>query len=385
MKQIYLDYAAATPMDKAAIVAVEPFLADNFYNPSAIYQAGREARHALEAARQQVAAVLGAKDQEIIFMAGSSEANNTAIQGVMRLFPNAEIITSNIEHESVLRPAEEYRHTILPVDHTGRVEVKKLVPLITDQTVLLSVMYANNEVGTIQPIKELSNIIKKIRMDREKRSVKLPLYLHSDAAQAANYLDVSVSRLGVDLMSLNGGKIYGPKQSGCLFVKSGVNLKPLISGGGQEGNRRSGTENMAASIAFATMLQKVQAERKTESKRLAQVRDEFFATISQNVTDLQRNGNIKHALANNLNITIFGADGERLVMELDQAGILAATGSACTAGSDEPSHVLLAMGATKAEASGSLRFSFGRLTTTKQAAQAAAVVSKVIQQHQRLV
>lgn len=389
MKQpIYLDYAAATPLDPRALAAMQPYLSAEFYNPSAVYQAAREVRAAVEAARGQVANVLGVKDQEVIFTAGGTEANNLAIHGVMSQFPDGNIVVSTIEHESVLESAGNYERRLAPVTKKGMIDLVALERLIDEKTVLVSVMYANNEIGTIQPIKQVASLIQKIR---QKRSMTLdrqltkryPLYLHTDACQAANYLDLSVARLGVDMMTLNGGKIYAMKQSGCLFVHKDVNLSSLVQGGGQERSLRSGTENIASLLAFATMLQNVQADRKVEQQRLQQMRDQLFATLSQNLPSIEMNGDTRHRLPNNLNIYIPGADGERLLMELDELGLQVATGSACTASNDKPSHVLLSLGRSQAEAAGSIRITMGRNTSEADVTKIAARLSKGVKMHMR--
>lgn len=385
-RSIYLDYAAATPMDPLAVAAMQPFLGTQFYNPSALYQPAREVRQAVETARSVVANVLGSKDQEIIFTAGGTEANNLAIQGVMEQFPEANIVISSIEHESVLEPAKRYPHVVVPVDARGMVDLTALEAAITQQTVLVSVMYANNEVGTIQPMREIASLIAKKRAERQSLSSGdiLPLYFHTDAAQASNYLDLQVSRLNVDMMTLNGGKIYASKQSGCLYIRKNTRLQPLIVGGGQESGLRSGTENVASLSAFATMLQKVQSDRHQETKRLKALTDTFFAILSQKIPEIILNGDKKRRLPNNLNITIPGVDGERLVMELDEQGVLLATGSACTASNDEPSHVLLALGIAPVDANASLRLTLGRYTTDAEVSQAIERLTQVISMHARL-
>ncbi len=385
---IYLDFAAATPLDDRALTAMKPYFADKFYNPSAVYQAARNVRSDLEDARARVADVLGAKDQEIFFTAGGTEANNLAIEGIMRQFPDGNIVVSSIEHESVLEPANRYECRIAPVTKKGFVDLGKLEQLIDEKTVLVSVMYANNEIGTIQQIKDTASLIAKKRSQRANYSPHTnhyPLILHTDACQAANFLDLHVSRLGVDLMTLNGGKIYAAKQSGCLYVRAGVELEPLVRGGGQESSIRSGTENVASIMAFATMLQNVQAERKEESMRIKKLSDSMFATLSQNIPNLTLNGDSKKRLPNNLNILIPGIDGERLLMELDEACVMVATGSACTASSDAPSHVLLAIGLQEAEANASLRITLGRTTTQDQITVAAHIISSTINAHASLL
>jgi cysteine desulfurase len=365
-KQVYLDYAAATPIDERVLAAMQPYFAENFYNPSATYMAGSEVAKNLAAARAQVARWLGARSNEIVFTAGGSEANNLAIQGIMRQFPDANVVVSAVEHESVLAPAGLFDCRIAPVGKDGMVDIDKVAELIDDKTVLVSVMYANNEVGTIQPLREISQIVREKRAQRTRQPPStnhhLPLYFHTDAAQAANYLDLHVSRLGVDMMTLNGGKIYGPKQSGALFIKSDVSLEPLILGGGQERNMRSGTENIAAAIGFATALELAQTGRHDETKRLRELQKYFFKCLEEVLSTAVINGSAKKRLPNNVHVTIPDSDNERLLIRLDEAGIMAAAGSACSASSEEPSHVLRVMGRSDTEARSSLRFSMGRGT-----------------------
>ncbi len=366
MEEIYLDFAAATPVASEVLAAMAPFWSEDFYNPSASYLAARGVRETLESARASVASVLGAKSSEVIFTAGATEANNLAIHGVMRQFPGANCVVSAIEHESVLAPANECDCRLATVATDGRIDLAKLAELIDKNTALVAVMYANNEIGTIQPLKEVAKLVTKERTARAASGNKLPIYLLTDAAQAANYLDLHVSRLGVDLMSLNGGKIYGPKQSGCLFVKTGVKLLPLISGGGQENNLRSGTENVAASVGLAKALELAQEVRASESKRLAELQNYFFSQLAKLIPDASVNGSLKHRLPNNLHITLPGQDNERLIFALDAAGIMVAAGSACSASGEESSHVLTAIGLGDASARASLRLTMGRTTTKAQ-------------------
>ncbi len=384
-QSIYLDYAAATPLDEAALQALIPYQVNQFYNPSAAYEAARSVRRTVEAARATVANVLGAKDQEIIFTAGGSEANNLAIHGVLRAHPGSEVIVSAIEHESVLQPTENYSHQLTNVTSKGLVDLNELAGKVTDKTVLISIMYANNEIGTVQPLKKVVELVETVRKQRAEAGNALPLYIHTDACQASNYLDLHVSRLGIDLMTLNGGKIYGPKQSGALYVRTGVDLQSLVQGGGQERNLRSGTENVGSIIAFATMLQKVQNDRKRESNRVQLLRDQLFAKLSQNIPEIMLNGDKVHRLANNINMTVQGIEGERLLMELDEAGVMVATGSACAASSNKPSYVLRALGLSEAEASASLRITLGRQTTEDDMQHAATRIIETITSHRKLV
>jgi cysteine desulfurase len=362
-RKIYLDYAAATPMDPAVLAAMMPYFSDQFYNPSAIYLRAKSVKNKIEDSRRSVAKIIGAKPAEIVFTAGATEANNLAIQGVMQQFPDGEVLLSSIEHESVLEPAGLFKHNKIPVDKNGLVQISKLGNLINNRTVLISVMLVNNELGTIQPLHKIAAIIDEIRTRRLAIGNKRPLYLHTDAAQAGNYLDLQVSRLGADLISINGGKIYGPKQSGILYVKTGTKLAPQIVGGGQEFSLRSGTENVPAIVGLAKALELAQAGRAAQSAKVSQLRDDFEAQIGQKLPRAVINGSKKHRAPHISSLSFDGVDNERLIMELDERGIECAAGSACSASNDEPSHVLRTIGLSPEQISSSLRFSFGRLTS----------------------
>jgi cysteine desulfurase len=359
---IYADYAAATPMDPAVAAAMQPYFSERFFNPSATYLPAKQVHADLESARARVAHWLGARPTEIVFTAGGTEANNLAIRGVMQQFADGNLVVSAIEHESVLATAHKYDCREAPVGADGIVDIEKLATLIDDKTALVSVMYANNEVGTIQPIRQLAQKIAEIRKARQASGNDRPLYLHTDAAQAAGYLDLHTARLGVDMLTLNAGKIYGPKQSATLFVSSTVQLTPQVSGGGQERKVRSGTENVAGAVGLATALDLVQERRHDEAKRLQTLQQLFFELAEQAIPGVVINGSRKNRLPNNVHITIPGKDNERLLLELEEKGILAAAGSACSASSEEPSHVLRAMGLSDADAQASLRFTFGHGT-----------------------
>jgi cysteine desulfurase len=373
---IYLDHAAATPVDKRVLKVMQPFLADNFYNPSATYQPARAVRTVLEAARAKTAHWLGARSSEIIFTAGGTEANNLAIHGVMRRFPSANLAISAIEHESVAKPAAGYNCREVAVQPDGRIDMDSLQSQIDDQTVLVSIMYANNEIGTIQPIREIGKLLTEVRQRRRSAGNELPLYFHTDACQGANYLDLHVARLGVDLLTLNGGKIYGPKQSGGLYVKAGTELQPLIEGGGQERGLRSGTENVAAAVGFAEALEIAQTMRREETARLRKLQTQFIELLEKSIPQAVINGSLRYRLPNNIHVTVPGQDNERLLIQLDEAGILAAAGSACSASSQESSPVLQALGLDDAAARASLRFTTGRETTPEML----CVVSKTLAQ-----
>jgi cysteine desulfurase len=365
---IYLDNAAATPLEPSVLRAMVPYFEGRFANPSSLYNAARESRGAVDEARAILADILGAKTTEVVFTSGGTEGDNLAVQGVLRAHPQAHWVTTSIEHDAVLacvEPMQRDAHhaTVVGVDQTGIISLGAVEAAITHHTVLVSVMLANNEIGTIQPVAELARVIRRVRLERIRSGNTLPLYLHTDAVQAANYISLHVDRLGIDLMTLAGSKIYGPKGSGLLYVRSGTVMDPLVYGGGQERGRRSGTENVAAIVGLAEALKLVQADRTRESAWLAELRDELYAKLLAELPDIRLNGDAKRRLPNNLNLTIPGAEGEALVLYLDNAGILASTGSACSTGSLDPSHVLLAIGRSAEQANSSLRLSLGRSTT----------------------
>jgi cysteine desulfurase len=375
---VYLDYAATTPLDKRVLAAMQPYFSDEFYNPSALYQVARDTRKALELARTRVASILGARPSEVVFTAGGTESDNLAIHGIMRRYPKANIITSAIEHDAVLLPASQYSHRQAAVLPDGVINLDDLQQLIDDDTVMVSIMYANNEIGTIQPLAKISQLLQKVRSDRRGRGVSLPLYFHSDACQAGAYLDLHVSRLGVDLLTINGGKIYGPKQSGVLYVRGGLELAPLIQGGGQERGLRSGTENLSACVGLATALELVQTDRHAESRRLQSLQKQFINELSTKLPQAVIRGSRKQRLPNNVHFTIPGTDNERLLVQLDEAGIMAAAGSACSASSETPSHVLRAIGLRDDEARASLRCSMGRDTTSEQVTTVVSTLARLV-------
>jgi cysteine desulfurase len=362
-KAIYLDYAASTPLDSAVLKAMEPYFSKKFYNPSATYLAGRAVRQDLNEARALIASWLGARPAEIYFTAGATEANNLAISGVMRQFPKGEVLISALEHDSILVPTQQFKCNKIASTSIGIIDLNDLQKKINQNTVLVSVMLVNNELGTIQPLREVAKMVQETRKERLKAGSKTPIYLHTDAAQAANYLDLHTSRLGVDMMSINGGKIYGPKQTGVLFVRAPILLQPTIVGGGQERNLRSGTENVAGFVGLAKALDITQKVKDKESIKLNKLRNLFIDELAKNIPEAQINGSSKHHAPHILYVTFPGQDNERLMMELDEKGVQAAVGSACSAASTEPSHVLSAIGMSDEEARSSLRFSMGRQTT----------------------
>lgn len=376
-RHIYLDHAATTPLNESVLAAMLPYFTGQSYNPSAQYEAARQVKKDVSAARTVVASCFGSRPSEIVFTAGGTEANNIAIHGVMQRYPGAHIAVASVEHDSVLLPAQKYNHTLIDAATDGTIVPEAVMRSITDDTVLVSVQYANNEVGTIQPIKDIAQVIERVREERRVSGNSMPLYFHTDACQVPVYLDIHVSRLGVDLMTINGSKLYGPKQIGCLFVKSGIVLEPLMQGGGQERGLRSGTENVPSIIGFATALKLAQDGRYDETERLSKIQRHFMQRISE-LPVVTINGSLKHRLANNVHITIAGKDNETLMMQLDDMGVQCAVGSACSASNDEPSHVLMAMGLNEADAQSSLRFTMGRSTQQEDVDYVVDALAKLI-------
>ncbi|HEX6139298.1 MAG TPA: cysteine desulfurase family protein [Candidatus Limnocylindria bacterium] len=373
---VYLDHAATTPLAPEVLEAMTPYLSEHFGNPSSIHARGRRARQGLDEARETVARLLGAKPREIVFTASGSEADNLAVKGVAWASSarGRRIVTSSIEHKAVLHACAVlerfgFEITYLPVDRYGRVDPADVEAAITEHTTLVSVMYANNEVGTLRPIREIGAIC---------RAKRVPF--HVDAVQAAGFLPLDVDTLQVDLLSLAAHKLYGPKGVGALFVRQGTALLPQVSGGSQERQRRAGTENVAGVVGLAAALSLAQADaaaRDAENARLAGLRDALVVGLTA-IPGVTLTGHPTERLPNNASFVVEGVEGGDLVAALDLEGIEASTGSACTTGSAEPSHVLLAMGLDPARAHGSLRLTAGRGTTEADVATTLDAVRRVL-------
>ena len=370
----YFDYASATPLAEDIVIAMSPYLRGKFYNPSALYQNAVDTRVDLENARAEVAGVLGVKRQEIIFSAGCTEANNLAVSGILSQHPSAKVLVSAIEHDSVYEVANKHAMVQVPVKSDGIVDIDQFTELLSGDIVLVSIMYANNEVGTVQPLREIGIVIEK---ERKRRGVGgLPLYFHTDAAQAANYLSLNVSGLRVDMMSLNGGKVYGPKGSGCLYVASSVPLSPLVFGGGQERGLRSGTENVMGIVGFAKALASAQAIYSSEADRLHELQKKLIKSLEEMGGTV--NGSLKRRLPNNINVCLPGLENERVVLELDLKGFMISSGSACHAKSSTPSRVLEAMGLSDKEVLSSIRISMGRYTISDDVDNLRECISQLV-------
>jgi cysteine desulfurase len=355
---IYLDHAATTPLAPDVLEAMTPYLSDRFGNPSSIYAAGREARAGMDRARGMLANSLNCQAREIVFTSGGTEADNLALKGVAWHFRlhNAgnHIITSSIEHHAVLHSArflEQFGFDVTYVDpdRDGVIHPDAIQGAIRPDTILISIMYANNEVGTIQPIPEISQIAR-----------EHGITMHTDAVQAGGTLDLDVDALGVDLLSLSAHKFYGPKGVGLLYVRRQTPMIWQQSGGAQENNHRAGTENVAGIIGMSKALEIAEAACETENQRLISLRQRLIDGLLERVPGTRLNGHPEHRLPNNMNVSFEGVEGETLLLNLDMNGIAASSGSACTTGSTEPSHVLSAIGLAQAQVNGSLRLSLGK-------------------------
>lgn len=353
---IYLDHAAATPVDEQVLFAMQPYFADQFYNPSSPYSQAREVRQAYDAAKDTIAHTLGVKADELIMTAGATESINLAFS-VAR-----HSVITNSEHQAVLRAAERGAHTKVDVDLHGRVSPEAIAQAITHETTLVSIGLANSEIGTIQPLSEIAHTIQLIRRQRLETGDHTPLWLHTDASQGLGQIDVNAARLGVDMVTLNAGKIYGPKQVGLLYAARQVHLTPQIMGGGQEQGLRSGTENVPGVIGFAKAIEIADKQRKAEVKRLGELRNQLRRLLVEQFPDAVVSGHKKHQLAGHLHVSFPGIDAERLVFLLEMKNVLVATGSACAANKGARSHVLEAIGLAPEVADGSLRMTLGRGT-----------------------
>ncbi|SDF85481.1 cysteine desulfurase [Thermoanaerobacter thermohydrosulfuricus] len=374
MDRIYLDNAATTPVDKRVLEAMLPYYSDVFGNPSSPYSYGQEAKKAIEEAREKVAKALGADADEIYFTSGGSESDNWALKGVAYALKNKgnHIITTEIEHHAVLHTCrylekEGFKVTYLPVDEYGLVKPEDLKKAITDKTILVSIMFANNEIGTIEPVDEL------VKIAHEKN-----VYFHTDAVQAVGNIPIDVKKLDVDLLSLSAHKIYGPKGVGALYIKNGVKIHSLIQGGTQEKNRRAGTENVPGIVGLGEAIELITKNLDSHINKLTFLRDKLINGILEKIPYTRLNGHPTKRLPGNVNVSFEFIDGESLILNLDMAGICASSGSACTSGSLEPSHVLLAIGLSKELARGSLRLTIGKDNTEEDIDKVLEVLPQIV-------
>lgn len=376
MRRVYLDHSATTPVDEEVAELIKIYYTEKYGNPSSVHSFGREVKNALEEARQQVADLIGAKPEEITFTSGGTEADNLAILGTAetRRSKGQHLIISAIEHHAVLETAEYleekgFELTLLPVNAEGIVDAGSVGKALRPDTILVSIMHANNEVGAIQPIEEIGGIV------REHGAV-----FHVDAVQTVGKIPVNVEKLGVDLLTISAHKIYGPKGVGALYIRKGTRLSPLMHGGGQEKKRRSGTENTPGIIGFGKACELAGQRMAAEAEKLKKLRDKLLKGIVEQIEHVKVNGPLGELrLPNNVNVSIMFVEGESLLLGLDMVGIAASSGSACTSGSLDPSHVLLAMGLTHEVAHGSLRFSFGRRNTEEEVAYVLEHLPKIVE------
>ncbi len=375
MKEIYMDYNATTPVDPGVSEAMLPYLREKFHNPSSIYSGAKEVKKAIEEAREKVARLIGTKPKEVIFIGGGSEADNHAIKGVAFALRGKgnHIITSAIEHHAVLHTCQflekmGFEVTYLPVNRYGIVEPEVLKEAIREETILVSIMMANNEIGTMEPIKELAEVA-------HERGV----LFHTDAVQAVGKIPVNVKELGVDMLSLSAHKFYGPKGVGGLYVRWGVKIPSLIHGGGQERGRRAGTENVAGIVGAGRAAEIAMEEMDEEERKIRPLRDKLEKELVGRIPQVIVNGHPEKRLYNTLNICVKGIEGEGMLALLDMNGISASSGSACTSGSLEPSHVLLAIGLPHEIAHGSLRFSLGKYNTEEDVDKVIEVLPWIVE------
>ena len=360
-KLIYMDHAATTPVRREALEAMLPYMSESFGNPSSIYTLAQEARKAIDDSRETVARILGARMSEIVFSSGGTESDNSAIKGAAFALKSTgnHIIATSIEHHAVLHTCHQLEQhgfdvTYLPVDRYGMVVPSDVVNAITDSTVVVSVMLANNEIGTIQPVAEVARLVKERAM-----KIGRTITVHTDAVQAAGMLNLNTKELGVDLLSLSAHKFGGPKGVGVLYVRRGTPYEPQQMGGGQERQRRSGTENVAGVVGMAEALKLASMEREEFNAHCSRLRDRIIDPVAKTIDGAYLNGHPTERLSNNVNISFASVEGEPVLLGLDLAGICASSGSACSSASLEPSHVLVAIGLSAEVAQGSLRITLG--------------------------
>lgn len=371
---IYLDYAAATPVADHVLAAMMPYLTSNFYNPSSPYAPAVQVRRDYEAAKQQLGQSIGAKGDEIIITAGATESINLAFHAA-----SGHAVTAAIEHPAVLECAKLRDHTFIAVNEKGRVRVEDVAAAIQPSTQLVSIAFANNELGTIQPIRKIAQAIESIRAARLEDGDRTPLYFHCDASQGFGQVDINVARLGVDMLTLNSGKMYGPKQVGLLWRKRNIEIQPLVNGGGQESGVRSGTENVAGTIGFAAASTWLAGHQSAEAVRLRELRDTLEKNLIGSFDTAVVLGDTKHRLPGHLSIAFHGIDAERLIFILENEGIYIATGSACSANKHSASHVLTAVGLDEGLIGGSIRLTLGKTTDAAAVQRASQAIAAAVQ------
>ncbi len=377
----YLDHAATTPVSPEALAAMRPYFSDAYGNPSSLYELAQQSRHALDEARERCARVLGARTGEVVFTSGGTESDNAAIVGAALALraKGGHVVTTAIEHHAVLHACDlletlGFEVTRLPVSRDGLVSVEDAVAAVTERTAVVSVMLANNEIGTIQPVAEIT-----ARVKARAKELGTEVVVHTDAVQGAGYLDLNVNRLGVDMLSLSAHKFHGPKGVGLLYIHRNTPFMPTQVGGAQERDRRAGTENVPAIVGMSVALEAAERERAANAAAVGALRDRLIGAVRERVPDARLNGHPVERLPNNVNFSFPGVEGEPLLLGLDLAGVAASSGSACTAASLEPSHVLLALGMRADLARASLRLTLGPGNTAEEVDYAAECVGSLVE------
>jgi len=370
---IYLDNASSTTVDPKVLEAMIPYFSQNYGNPSSINLKGLEAKQSIDNARKSIASIINCSPSEIIFTSGGTESNNLAIKGIAKTFPKKKhIIISQIEHSSIINPCEDlkkqgYEISYIKVDKEGIINTDQLKKLITEKTALVSIIYANNEIGTIQDIKKIANICK------EKNT-----YFHTDACQAVNFLDINVKNLELDLMTINSSKIYGPKGIGALYVKKRTKISPIIFGGGQEKGLRSGTLNSPGIIGMAKAMELVVQNKEKNSKKINNLTNLLLSKLLKHNDFFKLNGNLTNRIPNNINIQIQNIEGKEFILLLNENNICASTGSACNSGKENPSHVLKAIGLSDQEANSSIRLTLGKFNKEEEMTNTANIILNIV-------
>ena len=372
---IYLDHASATPVSEKVKESMLPFFSDEFFNPSSPYLPAKKVQKIYEESKNKIAHSIGAKGSDLIITSGATEATNLAFTCI-----NKKVLVLETEHQSVLETAKNFDFELIKVDKTGLIDLSDFKKKLDSDVELVSVSLANNEIGTIQPLAEIAEIIRAERQNRLKNGIKTSLYLHSDASQALNLLDINVARLGVDLLTINSAKIYGPKGVGALYVAHGVKLKPIAFGGGQENGLRSGTENVSGVVGFATASEEAKLHLNGNRKKYEKLSDIFREELKDAPIEPIFLGNKKHSLVNFCSVSFSGIDAERIIFKLEDKEIYLSTGAACAASKGQKSHVLKAIGLNDEEIAGSLRISFGALNNEENVKTAAKEIKTAIKE-----
>jgi len=395
MRKVYLDYAATTPVDPRVKKFIQKYFTNIFGNTHSIHTAGQIAYQEVEKSRNFIAKMLNCEPEEIIFTSGGTESNNTAIKGVFfsqrKYNKKLHFITSTIEHHAVLEPLkfleenfkDEVEISYVPVEENGIINVDKLFSYIKDNTIFISIMHANNEIGTIQPIEEIGKRLYVLNEQRKKEN-KPKIYFHTDAVQTFCHIEVDVKKLNVDLLSISGHKFYAPKGVGVLYVKKGTKIEPLLHGGGHECGLRSSTVNVTGIVGLYKAAEIAKNEMEEENEKIKVLRDKLLDEILKTIPDVVVNGDLEKRLVNNLNISVAGIESESVLIALDRKGIYISSGSACSSGSLEPSHVLLAIGRDSVLSRGSLRFTLGRFTKEEDIDYVLKILPKVIEKIRKI-